>query len=912
MSARHLEFWAKTPSPTELTTHHDRPKFKPVAHHLIDVGAVALEFLLAQPARLAREARLTGLPPRDHAQLCAWLAALHDLGKISIRHQRLVKDLYPTQILRDIPASDSKCYLHWHLTAVLLCSKQVAPHLGFAVDNDRIAKIIGAVAGHHGVPVSSELSAATGTAAGSLRFANDIGSVCAEIAGELVADLRPLFSPPAFDIQAVAVSPFSFNLNGLITLADWVGSDEDSFPFEPLDVTLDAYFKHALKQARQALTEKGLLPFPLRNNISATSFTQGFAPRPMQVAAVSEKLFDGQNMVLIEDGTGSGKTEAALLLASRMMQAGLGEGVYVALPTMATANAMEARLRKLMPMLFDESGSQKASLILAHGKAEVARGLERLAPENATLQSARQAEADSVANRLNHWIKDSRKKTFFADAGVGTVDQALVGILNRKHLTLRQYALAGRILIIDEAHAYDAFTGTELEVLIESHAAHGGSLIVLTATLTLDKRRAFVDAFRRGTGGSDNVTEAMQTSTHYPLLTVSGRSALSERAVDALGSRRVGVKRLEDRQSAVQLVMQAAEQGTASAMICNAVDEALAMHGALHAAGHPPDKLMLFHARMAMRDRLSVENEVLRRFGKDSTPQDRAGQILVATQVVEQSLDIDFDVIVSDLAPCDLIIQRAGRLHRHKRQERVCGEPVLHVVSPDPHSITQKNWLEETLGKASFIYAADVNWRSAVALFKAGQIEMPKGLRALVEAAYPASGMGEPLPKVLIGVENTTLGKAGAHRTLAHGTSITPSAGYEAVGNVIDSEDLGTRLGDASITIRLARRGTDGVLRFWAHDTSADDQVLAAALSEISVRATWFCGKASGNQSFNPPKASDSEELKALRAGWPKWEDDITLYEVLEDGRLAFADGGGDMFRYTAARGLEKLIGDLL
>jgi CRISPR-associated endonuclease/helicase Cas3 len=906
MSARHLEFWAKAPKSSDITTQNYIAKFKPVAHHLIDVGAVALEFLLAQPARLAREARLTGLLPQEHAKLCAWLAALHDLGKISIRHQRLVTDLYPTQILGNVPASDPKCYRHWHLTAVLLCSKQVAPHLGFAVDNDRMAKIIGAVAGHHGIPIGNDLSAVSGTAAGSLMYANYIGRTCAEIAGELVADLYPLFFPPAFNIHAVALSAFTFNLNGLITLADWIGSDEDSFPFETLDFALDAYFEHARKHARNALIQKGLLPFAMSKSVNATTFTRGFAPRPMQVAAESEPLFEGPNMVLIEDGTGSGKTEAALLLASRMMKAGLGEGVYVALPTMATANAMEARMRKLMPVLFDESDCQKASLILAHGKSEVARGLERLATENANPQFAQQDAADSVANRMNDWIKDSRKKTFFADAGVGTVDQALIGILKRKHLTLRQYALAGRILIIDEAHAYDAFTGTELEVLIESHAAHGGSVIVLTATLTLEKRRAFIEAFRRGTAANENGTGAVPTSTDYPLLTVADRFTLSESAVDAIGSRKVTVQRLEDRQSALQLLLQSAQQGAAAAMVCNAVDEALAMHGALHAAGHPPDKLMLFHARMAMGDRLAVESEVLKRFGKESNADDRAGQILVATQVVEQSLDIDFDVMVSDLAPCDLIIQRAGRLHRHERQERVCGEPVLHVISPDPHSITQKNWLHDTLGAASFIYAGDVSWRSAIALFKAGQIDTPQGLRALVEAAYPANGTGEPLPKVLVGVENTTLGKAGAHRTLAHGASIRPSAGYEAVGTVIDSEDLGTRLGDASVTIRLALRGTDGVLRLWAHDKSADDKALAAALSEISVRASWFCGKASDNQSFKPPKASDSEELNALRSGWPKWEDDITLYEVLEDGRLAFADRGGDMFRYTSARGLEK------
>ncbi len=171
----------------------------------------------------------------------------------------------------------------------------------------------------------------------------------------------------------------------------------------------------------------------------------------MQSLTESLDLSDGPQLVLIEDATGSGKTEAAILLAARMMAAGRGEGIFVALPTMATANAMHKRLQNAIDALFERgvNGEQEPSLIFAHGKAALSRDLSNLS-------SAPLANGEpSTAATCNAWIADDRRRAFFADVGAGTIDQAFLTVLPKKHLTLRQYAFAGRILIVDEAHCFD-------------------------------------------------------------------------------------------------------------------------------------------------------------------------------------------------------------------------------------------------------------------------------------------------------------------------------------------------------------------------------------------------------------------------------------------------------------------------
>ena len=389
----------------------------------------------------------------------------------------------------------------------------------------------------------------------------------------------------------------------------------------------------------------------------------------------------GPALFVVEDLTGSGKTEAALILAHRLMVAGRAEGLYVALPTMATANAMFDRLAESYRRLFARSAAP--SLALAHGRSKLHQGFSDSILE---LGDARELptlddeESETASAACAAWIADDRRRAFFAHVGVGTIDQAFLSVLPSKHAALRQLGLARKVLLIDEAHAYDAYMSEETQRLLEFHASFGGSAIVLSATLPAGLKRKLVRAYTK---------ETWEPKPAYPLVTVAphgGKPQDKGKAPRKNFSRRLKVERLARPDDALERIVAASRQGAAIAYVRNTVDDAVDAWDALRARGV---EAMLFHARFAIGDRLAIERRVLERFGAAS--KNRSG-VLVATQVIEQSLDLDFDVMVTDLAPIDLLIQRAGRLWRHIRSDRPLSEPRLVVLSPDPDGPVAAHW----------------------------------------------------------------------------------------------------------------------------------------------------------------------------------------------------------------------------
>jgi CRISPR-associated endonuclease/helicase Cas3 len=613
----------------------------------------------------------------------------------------------------------------------------------------------------------------------------------------------------------------------------------------------------------------------------------------MQRLAGELPLGRGPQLLLIEDATGSGKTEAALLLAARLMAAGLGEGLYFALPTMATANAIHGRLSGIASQLFaDDPGAREPSVILSHGKAQLAAALARLE----AIPSGDGEE--TTAASCNDWISDDRRRAFFADVGAGTIDQAFLAVLPKKHLTLRQYALAGRILIIDEAHCFDAYMKEELGALLRLHAMNGGSAIVLSATLARNIRRQIARSYYEGLGFTRKQAgklSARCASTAYPLLTHITRDEVAEHApeLDARLARTVAIERLESREDSFRLASDAADLGAAVLVICNAVDEAIVAHEALTAL-RPEGTTHLFHARFAQGDRVAIEDAVLARFGREAEVQQRGGHVLVATQVVEQSLDLDFDLVVSDLAPIDLLIQRAGRLWRHMdirpTASRAVAGPKLLIVSPDPSAAASADWLVPCLGRAAYVYRhAGVMWRTARTIFARAAFAVPDDLRPMIEAVY-----GESIESVPPGLEAAEIrgeGQEGKEKALGGFNVVDLAAGYgDLPSDLRADEDIGTRLGEATVTIRLARR-KDGALVPWFR--AGGDAKLDWALSELRVRkALW--GAAAG-------PAGDARLHDAARKDWTEWERHIAVAEVEVSGQLR-VEGGS--FSYTQSSGL--------
>ena len=879
-------FWAKTNNDSATSAPLS---FKPVAHHCADVAATALILQRLNPARTRRDAAVTGLPLDYHAALSALFAGLHDLGKISKSFQIKVPELWLEAVLGPRPDSLSATLSHWEATALLLNSGPVREALLPVVGADGLDRqVIAAIAGHHGRAPASILVDAAGYAA--TRHL-EIGPGCVAAAVALVEDLMAavapgLALPPVRDREA-----YSFQLNGLITLSDWIGSDAAFFAFEDPTMPLKAYWWLALERAEAAVAAKGLAPARAVATPSLSGLSpRADAPRPMQALAAELALPDEPQIVIIEDGTGSGKTEAALLLAARMMAAGLGEGVFLAMPTMATANAMHGRLGAALGGLFDG----EASLVLAHGKSTLARDLARREPRGP-------ADDSDAALWCDAWIADSRKTALFASAGAGTIDQGFLSVLPKKHLTLRQYALAGRILVIDEAHACDAYMGEELKVLVEMQARLGGSVIVLSATLPQRQRSDLVLAFARGRGVHvKRLAEIGKSlrSAAYPLLTRYGYSAgVEEHAVAATPDleRSVAIAALPNRDEVVQAALAAAGRGAAVAVICNAVDPAIATFAALLAEGAVPERTHLFHARFAMGDRLAIERDVQAWFGRGSTAQTRTGRILVATQVIEQSLDVDFDVMFSDLAPADLMVQRAGRLWRHRRDDRPVPAPVLTLLTPDPSAVEKARWLEATLGAASFVYdMPGVLWRTARDLLGKGRLDTPTDLRALIETAYGAGT--DDLPELLRKGHDNSVGEEYGKRAKGQRVTIRPSGGYAEVVTPSADEEIGTRDGEPSITVRLARFVGEQLVPLAG---LTDGERLGWALSEVAVRVSWLARC----QRKADPDASLAAAIAHLRATWPEFEQSIPVIVVSTDGTAA-----GDLYtglRYRSATGLQ-------
>lgn len=872
-----LSFWGKSDPALKFA--------KPALHHMLDVAAVAEQLILLRPQMARRLARQAGLSQKRLASLVAFLAGLHDLGKISLPFQFQCKNPlhWPTEILGGLGGLQILSGPnHWECTAGLLQKESTVEILKtyFPIMND-FTQLVALVAGHHGRAPSSVILQ-------EQLSKKIVPPACTKAATEIANFFAEKFiSEPILELNETSLARTSFALNGLITVADWVGSDTTYFPFpeeKPKIEGLEKYWKYAQGQAKLALMQKGLAGATPVNHQSYSSLQLPCVGnlRPMQSAMEGVDVTGNPQLFIIEDTTGSGKTESALLLAGRLMAKGCAEGIYLALPTMATANAMHGRLSDIYSNFYS-SGDNEPSIVLAHGKAKLARKLTELR------QSTQNQDAESTNAYCAAFIADSRKLALFADIGIGTIDQAFLGVLRKRHLTLRQFALSNRVLIVDEAHAFDAYMGEELKTLLRVQAMNGGSAIVLSATLPQAKRREFAQAFVNGLPPSRQVgsgyaaqyaSEIIELkSQSYPLLTrVAAPGAEEiEVAFDQRLARTIKVQPVVTRDATIALALEAASQGAAVVIICNAVDEAIAVYNRLATARENTEKLMLFHARFTVGDRMNIEKKVLELFGKDSIEEKRRGNILVATQVVEQSLDLDFDLVISDLAPIDLLIQRAGRLWRHMtlrpQQTRPMREPVLAVLTPDPSVVKDAKWLEETLGKAAFVYKDPaLMWRTAKVLTKQGSIRIPEDLRPMIEHVYQEEA--DDMPPVFLARFNEAKGEAYKGQSLAGFNVIDVAGGYATCQNLGQDENIGTRDGEPSLTLRLARQV--GVFLMPFNEEDGADERLDWELSEIAVPKSWT-EEVKASQASGPV-------LTALLNTWPEFEQDIAVVIIGTNG----------------------------
>lgn len=791
-------------------------------YHCLDVAAVGHQLFSMNAALRAKIISTTGLNDTACDRWLKLFLALHDLGKFSESFQNLRPDLL--EMLQGKTSAKSYAIRHDSLGNLLWRDKlwdeemasetPVFSEIGKELDSwqDIIRAIIAACTGHHGSPPTLQ-----GPNNGRLLCSSYFSDDDFVAAYEFVRDVGSNFSYQKDDPGLS--SPFeleekiqrgSWLIAGFVVLCDWIGSNNMWFPFQQKPMSLADYWQNfSLPQAKRALNEAGIgtsesLSYGMTFSRLFPTITQ---PTPLQRhVAVCPTAGDPQ-LFILEDVTGSGKTEAALLLAGRLMASGRGNGLFMALPTMATSNAMYERLISVYRRLYADDATP--SLVLSHAARHLSASFMASV---AGTEKTSAADDENGTAQCSAWLADNRKKALLADVGVGTIDQALLSILPARFQSLRLFGLAGHILIVDEVHAYDPYMNKLLQNLLTFHAALGGSAILLSATLPRHIRQQLLAAFDRGCG-EQHIPQA--ESCDYPLVSCfSQETGIAETAIEATPQRRcsVAVKLISEQAEVVRHILETTRKGQCVCWIRNTVHDALAGYESLK-SHMDADKLMLFHARFAMGDRLEIEKAVTKAFGRKSGEEERRGKVLIATQVVEQSLDLDFDLLVSDLAPMDLLIQRAGRLHRHPRD--VNGNPLsegkdrreppcMIVHGPLPDDDAAGDWYKSVFKEAAFVYPSHgCLWLTARLLADKAVLRMPDDARELIEAAF--SEHADKIPEPLRQRDEKAEAIWQADKSLAHINMLKLDEGYTATINQW-REDMKTptRLGGMETTVRLA------------------------------------------------------------------------------------------------------------
>ncbi len=868
-------YWGKArPDDTSASCHL-------LAYHSLDVAAVGIMALQRLPALRGLLTGQLGLPGDQIESWVAFWLSLHDLGKFAESFQSQCPDVF--FLLRGRPPNPAKPYTLRHDSLGMLFWKdvlreQVIDQAWFGPQSVDLADGLDwwarACTGHHGQPPTEgdhwhQHFDAQHDRPAAQAFVDAMRQqfIDKDLAGAIAA-----LDPSAF---LAASAELSWWLAGLAVLADWLGSNTAFFPYLDQTMPLADYWLRAQRQAVKALDASGVLAPPSAREMP---FQQLFAhittPSPLQQWASDVPLCQGPQIHLLEDVTGAGKTEAAVMLTHRLMANGNADGFFIALPTMATANAMYGRIAQAYALLFSEA----TSLVLAHGQRRLVDDFAAtVLPAGTDEHDARQLD-DTASSRCTAWLADHNKRALLSPAGVGTIDQVLLAVLHSKHQSLRLLGLVRKVLVIDEVHACDVYMQGVLEVLLAFHARAGGSAILLSATLPQRMKQGLLAAFAKG------LAQRVPSASHagYPLVSSWSANAAKPLVQCQIATRpdvqrRVRVRNSSNEAEVVAAIEQTLAAGGCVCWVRNTVADALAAFARFQPKLQA-DHLMLFHARFALRDRLDMEDKVLASFGKTSTASQRAGRLLIATQVVEQSLDVDFDLLVTDLAPIDRVIQRAGRLRRHRRapdgtplldpampDQR--GEPRLWVLTPPWTDEPDARWFKDTFPKAAFVYAHHgQNWLTAKALRGGGSgdgaegsFTMPDDARRLIEGVF---GSDAEIPPGLDANALAAEGVGYADLTQAQMNTLKLSQGYQRGG--IDwwaDAKTPSRLGEASSTVTLARwqhgrlRPWRDIANGWAYSSlrmaerlmaatapaanAQQQQALDAALAELPAQGRW-------------------------------------------------------------------------
>jgi len=833
----HLTFWAKSGNP-----------YHPLLGHMLDTAAVALEVLAREPASTRRlYAEDLGLPEEEALRWSAFFAGLHDLGKATPVFQMVwpegAKRVQEAGLSWDGWAEERGNWVaHGVMTQVLL-----EKELGLSLSRKTRRHLARALGAHHGFVAQGD---ETERAYAHLRHEQ---GPWREARAKLVDASREalgLGEYPSRELSPAAV----LRQMALASFSDWVASDPDRFSYGR-DLSDPArYFSEARTLAQKALNKLGWHSRkPLAESLP--DFRKAFphlrdGPNALQEAV--KRLVEGLDagnpaLLLVEAPMGGGKTEAALYAHLALQRANGHRGLYVALPTQATGNGLFPRVKQFLERF---AGETPLDLQLQHGASVLNPEYVALKPRQ--VYEGEDGETGGVV--ASEWFS-AKKRAMLSAYGVGTLDQALLGVLTVKHHFIRLWGLMNRTVVLDEVHAYDTYTSGLLKALLRWLRELGSSVVLMTATLPPSRRRELLEAYL----GQGQIPEL----PGYPRVALFHQGRVETKSVCWPEKRyqlqKAPVK-VEDLASKVRQSLPGV-----LGVVVNTVDRAQALYRAFGEAKEriqdeqgfvlgkrlsDGTEVYLLHARFPAEERQRREKAILKRFGKEGPRPEKA--ILVATQVVEQSLDLDFDALFTDLAPVDLVLQRAGRLHRHDRErpERH-REPVLYIAGLDEPSFHERE------GEKLFwnrVYEEYVLFGSFLALKERAEVRVPTDLEALLSSVYERGpevfperlkqraeqayqGMVERLKK-----EEETAKNLGLFDTSA---LVERGKGGEDLARSLRLDDevedertqrLLTRLGDPSVAVVPVFRRGDRVYLDWE---GREEARLKGELSPEEVRRLW-------------------------------------------------------------------------
>lgn len=677
--------------------------------HCLDVAAV-VRSLLALPTWRRRLETLAGrsFDARDLDRLTV-LAFLHDVGKAGAGFQskglgdaaqarwlhRVHQDrsqLGHTRVVAPLLRFDAVCEPHRHAIGMDRLQAWAEPD---PVAFEAVMDLWLAAVSHHGDPISRASLIDGDAPLGHATWTVAIAGYDPLDGLRQLRDVAHALWPAAFDDDQAMPAPTSSLIHafaGLVSLADWIGSDTNHFPFNlgPQD---EARWPCALQAAQQALRAMRIDLEAARQDLRARApgfeAIFGFAPTQVQAAAAEAPL---ASPGVLEAETGSGKTEAALWRFKHLFEQGEVDALCFLLPTRVAATGIYARIDSFIQTLFPDPARRPTTVLAvpgylrANGQGDGQRlaGFQVLWPD-----------VDD-ADRPLYWAAENSKRYFAGAAVAGTIDQFLLSTLQTRHAHLRASAVLRSLVVVDEVHASDPYMRALLLSALQRHLSAGGHALLLSATLTSDLRQALLAAAPKPKGARPGRQPVvLPLADDYPRVSAPGHDRTFGPITQHKRIQRELQPWMRDAAQVAQRAAQAVLAGARVLVLRNTVRQAVATQQALEellGVDHPAlfrcqGVVALHHGRYAFADRQALDLEVGRRFGKGAA-QSRDAVVLCATQTVEISVDCDADFMVTDLAPMDVLLQRLGRLHRHSlrtgcRPPAYAGPQCLVLVPTD-------------------------------------------------------------------------------------------------------------------------------------------------------------------------------------------------------------------------------------